>query len=238
MGERRGNPGAAFGTVVLTVVLTALLGGCTWLLRYWLGAWLVGLLAGVCFVDGMWWARRVGTGHWGLRREPVVEAPGPGVAADGEGPSRRWAAFHIMVRTLALTVVLGFGALIVAFVMSIDSCGFIGTARPCGSQWGYLTLLIPAAVCLVWGLVKAWRVATGRSTPGGERPAASAPAEPGRTWRVSEPGAVLVDSPSGMGVVARVGAGTAVVEAERRGDYIKVTAPDGRTGWLERRSVF
>jgi len=39
-------------------------------------------------------------------------------------------------------------------------------------------------------------------------------------------------------VVVRPRAGTEVVEAERQGDFVDVTTGDGRTGWLERRSVF
>jgi hypothetical protein len=61
---------------------------------------------------------------------------------------------------------------------------------------------------------------------------------PGRTWHVSEPGVTVVDSPGGGGVVARLAAGTPVVEVERQGEHLKVTTPDRRTGWVERRSVF
>lgn len=53
-----------------------------------------------------------------------------------------------------------------------------------------------------------------------------------RTWHVSEPGVTLVDSPGGVGVVAQPVPGTSVVEVERRDGHVKVTTPDGRTGWV------
>jgi hypothetical protein len=110
-----------------------------------------------------------------------------------------------------------------------------GSANPnCDATW--VTLLVVGGLLFLGGLWCAWRIGAGRSSAG-RRPAADAPAEPGRTWRVSDPGDKLREAPSGT-KVAWLAGGTAVVEVERQGDFIKVTAPDSRTGWVGRRSVF
>jgi hypothetical protein len=79
---RRSIPGAAVGIVVLTLVLTAVLGGCAALLNtHWGGlgdggdprtgqAIVVGVAAGVCFVGGLWLAVRVARNP-SARRPPV-----------------------------------------------------------------------------------------------------------------------------------------------------------------------
>jgi SH3-like domain-containing protein len=70
------------------------------------------------------------------------------------------------------------------------------------------------------------------------RAAAVSPEMPGHTWHVSEPGTTLVDSPSGIRVVARLAPGARVVEVGRSGEFIMVTAADDTAGWLHQRAVF
>jgi hypothetical protein len=95
--------------------------------------------------------------------------------------------------------------------------------------------LFGMAVLLAGGLYWAWRVGTGHRRH--ERGHGESP-KPGRTWRVSEPGTSLLDSPGGGAVVARLPAGSKVVEGERQADTIRVTDCDGNRGWVKRRSVF
>ena len=144
-------------------------------------------------------------------------------------------AAGVVFITLVVTAVLAFGAL---FLLGIWAWGCIGTDGSCGPGWAEAVLsFAPAVLCLVWGLVKAWRVATGRSSTN-RAPAAGAPADPGLTWRVSEPGVDLMDSLGGSEMVARLPAGTEVAEVERLGDFVRVTTWDGRSGWVERHTLF
>jgi hypothetical protein len=57
-----------------------------------------------------------------------------------------------------------------------------------------------------------------------------------RRWRVCRPGAWLRRSPDSDDKVW-LPFGTGVVERERKGGSLRVTAPDGQTGWLERVEV-
>lgn len=153
-------------------------------------------------MDGLWWAWRVGSGRWGLRRRPAVKAPGLGVGADrqewvatdGESRGRAGGRLPLGVRTLALTVVLGFAALCLLGFAELGSCVFMAE-EPCGYGWGgVVAALIPATGCLVAGLAKAWSVGTGRSRPGQDRSGSAEerfPAEPVPAWLVAEPGADL-----------------------------------------------
>jgi uncharacterized membrane protein YhaH (DUF805 family) len=59
----------------------------------------------------------------------------------------------------------------------------------------------------------------------------------GRRWHVAEPGANLTESPGGS-AVARLPGGTEVVEVESQGGFVNVTTWDGRSGWVERSSLF
>jgi hypothetical protein len=206
---------------------------------------LVYVVMGVLGVGGLWTAWRAGSGRWGLRRERRAEAPFSGAGADaeeaaatsGERRGRPWAVLGRFVLTLVVTVVAG-GLGVAAACEAESDCAW---GQSCsGHDWDWLMVVIPAAVCLVGGLVWAWWAATGRPARR-QLPSGSGTwhvSEPGHIWHVSEPGVSLMDSPSGIGVVARLAPGTQVVEVERRGDYIKVTDPDGRTGWVGRRSVF
>ena len=94
---------------------------------------------------------------------------------------------------------------------------------------------VAAAVVFLGGLLGVWRVGTGYW---GRRPAPDAATTPGRRWRISEPGTNLTDLPGGGEVVVRLGPGTRVVEVGRQDRFVQVTAPDGRSGWVERRAVF
>jgi hypothetical protein len=154
----------------------------------------------------------------------------------GAGRRRSWAAVGVVVVTLILTGVLFLSAALLSAPASF--------CESCGPGWGVAVLaLIPAAVCLVGGLVQAWWTGSGlHGTWLGasfrHSGASRRVVEVGHTWHISEPGVSLMDSPSGIGVVARLAPGTQVVEVERRGRYIKVAAPDGCTGWVDGRAVF
>ena len=100
-GQGGGRPGAALGIVVLTLILTALLGGCAALMSFvWAmsgnsnspwgsgesvppGVVIVGVLAGACLIGGLVWAWRVGSGRlrsWEQRQPlPGVTKPAAGL---------------------------------------------------------------------------------------------------------------------------------------------------------------
>jgi len=90
---RRGNPGAAAGIGLLTLVLTAVLGGCAALLNTdWGGlgncyadcgphtgqAVALGIAAGVCLLNGLVWAWWVATRGGERSVPPKAELPGAG----------------------------------------------------------------------------------------------------------------------------------------------------------------
>jgi hypothetical protein len=187
---------------------------------------LVYVVMGVLGVGGLWTAWRAGSGRWGLRRERQADAEET-AATSSERRGRPWAVLGRFVLTLVVTVVAG-GLGVAAACESASDCAW---GQSCsGHDWDWLMVVIPAAVCLVGGLVWAWWAATGR-------PARRQLSSGSGTWHVSEPGTDLTDSPGGTNV-AYLPSGTVVIEVKGRGDYIKVTAPDGRTGWVGRRSVF
>jgi hypothetical protein len=169
-----------------------------------------------------------------------------------------------MSRRLVGFIITGAGAVLTLIAAAADLIGVSsgGSADMFGKRQIIGTTI--GAVMVIAGLVVALlprRQVGKRPTGGASEPAAISPAggavqvgsaagpqgrplasergvsAPDRTWRVSEPGTDLTDSPGGT-KVAHLPSGTVVVEVERQGHFIKITAPDGRTGWLERRSVF
>jgi hypothetical protein len=130
------------------------------------------------------------------------------------------AALGILVATLVVIALLG-GCFMIAGM---------GGAEPAMIGFG-----VAAAVVFLGGLWGVWRVGTGYW---GRRPAPDAATTPGRRWRISEPGANLTDLPGSGEVVVRLGPGARVVEVDRQEGYLQVTAPDGRTGWVDWRSLF
>lgn len=105
-GERRGNPRAAIGVVVITVYLSVFLTSGALMIAFdgaeFCGTCRAGdlvtgalwfLPAVVCLVSGLWLARRVRTGYWG-RRPPLPPPPsdepppGPLAGDDPYEPSR------------------------------------------------------------------------------------------------------------------------------------------------------
>jgi hypothetical protein len=152
----------------------------------------------------------------------------------GERGNPGWAVV-IVVGALVVAGLAAFLGGLAAFGNSVSECGFL-SGEPCDTGWeGQVELMmIPAALCLIGGLWWAWRVGSGRWSllPRRAAKAQERRAEQGHRWQVSEPGAVLLDSPSGAGVMARLAAGSAVVEVDRQGDFIQVTTSDGRTGWV------
>lgn len=93
------------------------------------------------------------------------------------------------------------------------------------------TLVAALLVALWWARRWATRNRQGRPTPVGNDPAVV----PGRVWRVTEPGIALLDSPWGVSVATRLLPGTQLVEADRYGERLQVTTPDGSTGWVDAR---
>ena len=190
---------------------------------------------------GLWsgWKNRDGVG-WPAWPAAVVLLVTAAVAVGGVWAVSRlargkpWIAGQVVYVTLVLTAWVGFlGVFILSLSQIFSSCSLITTEPGCSGWGGLVGALIPAAICLMWGLGKAWQVAAGRNTRRGVQGAVLA----GRAWHVSEPGTNLTDSPGGT-QVARLSGGAGVVEVERQGDFIKVTTRDGRTGWVDRRSVF
>ena len=78
-----------------------------------------------------------------------------------ERQGRPWVAAGVVVLTLVVTAAVAFCAVL---VLGAASLGCLGAEGPCGPDWGIVVLaFVPAAGCLVAGLVWAWRVGTGRA---------------------------------------------------------------------------
>lgn len=137
-------------------------------------------------------------------------------AVMGERQGSPGAAKHIFVATLVVTALLGF------CVLAAGSGAVSGAnVEPAMIGFG-----VAAAAVLVGASTVAVIVA--RRQPAGP--------SSGLTWQVAESGAHLRYYPGGKSVWLRPG--TRVVETgKRRGGSIHVTAPDGQTGWLDRREV-
>ena len=148
----------------------------------------------------------------------------------GERRHRLWAAAGIVLLTLLGAGVLGGFAAAGVFMSGLCF------ESPCpgrGAWVGPIVLFgLPAAACLVVGLVRAWKVGTGRAKrPGWGYSPERLPDGPGRTWLVTEPGAELARAIDGE-ATRRLDAGATVVEVQRVGEQVRVTTAEGLTGWV------
>jgi hypothetical protein len=100
---------------------------------------------------------------------------------------------------------------------------------------GGVALAVVAVLVFVGGMWSAFRVAVGPGRSGRQPKWHHSEGKPttgrGSTWQVAEPGADLLGSAGGA-VVARLTAGTTLVELGYLGDYFQVTTPYGLTGWV------
>ena len=154
----------------------------------------------------------------------------------GERRGRPWAAVGILVLTLAVTALASW----LALVFSLVACWGCST----GKLLTFIVILfIPVASWLVWGLVWAWKVATGRTRDiwgNDNRGFDAADARP--VWTVAEPGAeashyirgdLLAGYISGDSVAGYFAAGTTVTEVRRTGSRVLVCVDDGLSGWVD-----
>lgn len=119
-----------------------------------------------------------------------------------------------------------------------------GVAILSAPRWAAHTDLTPARwACGLLVLLLAGVLLTAVLAPGTRRWVREAPAplagssQPAEVWRVAEPGADLTARPGGTVIVARLAPGTVLAGVMRRGHYVQVTAPDGQSGWVDRRSL-
>ena len=157
----------------------------------------------------------------------------PTVVTDGEQRDRAWSWEGVVVVTLICAVLLGGVGVLVVGAVSISACpwnydlsgGESESSWFCGNGW-LLLALIPAAVCLVWGLAKAWRVGTGRShvRPSWE-PTHQVPAGGMKAFGRHNASSESVDLPEGLRL--RLDA--------TQGGWAIVTGSNGASGWVEAR---
>ena len=147
-----------------------------------------------------------------------------------ERRGRPWAALGVAVLTLGLTVLLGGCS---AFAVVFGSCFM----QDCSvGDWlpGVLFFSVAAAAGLVFGLVRAWKVGTGRAgDPEWDRASERVLAGAGPTRQVAEPGAEATRFIIGETVAGFLAAGTAVTVLVRTGSRVRVAAPDGLEGWVD-----
>jgi hypothetical protein len=144
---------------------------------------------------------------------------------------RSWAAAGLVGGTLVGTAVLALGGLLLVAVGDFGRCGFTYGCQPTG--WaGVAGMLVPAALFLPWGLLRARRVATGRARDNWGHAQRPVPAEARPVWLVAEPGAEATRSIIGEERVGFLAAGTVVMEVRRTGSRVLVTTSDGLSGWL------
>lgn len=143
-----------------------------------------------------------------------------------EPPGRPFAP---VLGALLIVILIIAGAPMAALPVLIGVCqgGINPTAVAAGAAaWAALVV-----AGLWWARKWATRDRQRRQTPGDNDPVAA----PGGIWRVPDPGISLLDSPWGARVAARLGPGTQVIEVDRYGERLQVTAPDGSTGWVDAR---
>jgi hypothetical protein len=114
---------------------------------------LCAVLAGGCFVGGLWVSWRVGSGRWSLRRRRTPDGWEGGADAGRRG--NPVAASYTLLLTLLVTPVVFF----VGTALVGDCFGGAFCPASWWSDWGQP--VIPAAICLVFGLWVSWRVGTG-----------------------------------------------------------------------------
>jgi len=140
-----------------------------------------------------------------------------------------WAALGVAVLTLGLTGVGGCSAFAVVFGSCFMQDCSVGDWLP-----GVLFFSIVAAAGLVFGLVRAWKVGTGRAgDPEWDRASERFPAGAGSTRQVAEPGAEATRFIIGETVAGFLAAGTSVTELDRTGSRVRVIGPDGLSGWVD-----
>jgi hypothetical protein len=148
----------------------------------------------------------------------------------GERRGHPWAAIGIVVLTLSLAALMG-GCAVLTAVFSpcfLQACG-VGDWLP-----GVLFFSVPAVVCLVFGLVRAWGVGTGRTRDIWGHARERLPAASGPTWLVAEPGADLTEVFHGeVKVLAHLAAETMVTEVRHTVSRVLIAGPDGLSGWVD-----
>jgi hypothetical protein len=220
MGERRGRPVAAVAMGLVTAALTGA------------GGWQASLLfddlfTTECFfcygdtfafvvglVDSLGTIALLVVGGWAVWR-----------LAQG----RRVGAVGVVFITLVVAAVAFWGLWWVILLSNFDRC----FAFLWGAGGGVVPLAL-AAVCLVWGLVRAWRAATGRTRGIWGHALERLPAASGPTWLVAELGADLTEVFHGkVKVLAHLAAGTTVTEVRHTVRRVLIVGPDGLSGWVD-----
>jgi hypothetical protein len=135
------------------------------------------------------------------------------------------AAWAIFWATLA---VVGVGGVVLKMAWEMGGPGGFDP-QPSVTVGGIAVGAVVLFLVLVGGMWTAWRLDTGHRVRGPqEAPPASHP-----TWRVAGPGADVAEVVHGeVKVLAHLVGGTVVPEVRRVGGEVRVTGPDGLSGWV------
>jgi len=239
-GKEGGRLGVEVAIFLFTVLGTGLFGLASWAMfanplanpgetphPKVAGGVVFAVLAGACLIGGLRWTVRVRTGHGRHSAHPIEGGSrrGAGMADRRAHPV---AAFFIFGLAHALTLGLAAAAGLVRLLSTVGP-GWTQGGPPTPGETALVVMLsVLAVVCFLAGqaLRLAWRPESKTVAP-----------LPGRSLRVGEPGANLIDPATGE-VMTRLSPGAKVIAGEVAGQRMKVTTEDGRTGWVDQRSVF